>query len=71
MHDSKTFNNVFYALKEDLIYATEFKIQEMAREVHARICFRIYRFDETKEQKNETRRTNLALWDSRRLEVKQ
>ncbi|GJZ47093.1 hypothetical protein Tco_0600925 [Tanacetum coccineum] len=30
MHDSKTFNNVFYALKEDLIYATEFKIQEMA-----------------------------------------
>ncbi|GJU62162.1 ribonuclease H-like domain-containing protein [Tanacetum coccineum] len=23
----------------------------------------IYRFDETKEQKNETRRTNLALWD--------
>ncbi|GKD57551.1 hypothetical protein Tco_1290938 [Tanacetum coccineum] len=29
MHDSKTFNNVFYALKEDLIYATEFKIQEM------------------------------------------
>ncbi|GJY54205.1 hypothetical protein Tco_0445869 [Tanacetum coccineum] len=22
MHDSKTFNNVFYALKEDLIYAT-------------------------------------------------
>ncbi|GJX84942.1 retrovirus-related pol polyprotein from transposon TNT 1-94 [Tanacetum coccineum] len=28
-------------------------------------------FDETKEQKNETRRTNLALWDSRRLEVKQ
>ncbi|GJW26653.1 reverse transcriptase domain-containing protein [Tanacetum coccineum] len=28
MHDSKTFNNVFYALKEDLIYATEFKIQE-------------------------------------------
>ncbi|GJW68649.1 hypothetical protein Tco_0123073 [Tanacetum coccineum] len=32
MHDSKTFNNVFYALKEDLIYATEFKIQEMARE---------------------------------------
>ncbi|GKC89806.1 hypothetical protein Tco_1160618, partial [Tanacetum coccineum] len=31
----------------------------------------IYRFDETKEQKNETRRTNSALWDSRRLEVKQ
>ncbi|GJT50070.1 hypothetical protein Tco_0976227 [Tanacetum coccineum] len=31
----------------------------------------IYRFDETKEQKNETRSTNLALWDSRRLEVKQ
>ncbi|GJX51927.1 hypothetical protein Tco_0280296 [Tanacetum coccineum] len=30
-----------------------------------------HRFDETKEQKNETRRTNLALWDSRRLEVKQ
>ncbi|GKC32665.1 reverse transcriptase domain-containing protein, partial [Tanacetum coccineum] len=29
MHDSKTFNNVFYALKEDLIYATEFEIQEM------------------------------------------
>ncbi|GJX43302.1 hypothetical protein Tco_0259978 [Tanacetum coccineum] len=29
MHDSKTFNNVFYALREDLIYATEFKIQEM------------------------------------------
>ncbi|GJW61400.1 uncharacterized mitochondrial protein-like protein [Tanacetum coccineum] len=29
------------------------------------------KFDETKEQKNETRRTNLALWDSRRLEVKQ
>ncbi|GKD45365.1 hypothetical protein Tco_1270010, partial [Tanacetum coccineum] len=28
----------------------------------------IYRFDETKEQKNETR-TNLALWDFRRLEV--
>ncbi|GJS48176.1 hypothetical protein Tco_0598297 [Tanacetum coccineum] len=28
-------------------------------------------FDETKEQKNETRRTNSALWDSRRLEVKQ
>ncbi|GKC16801.1 hypothetical protein Tco_1013583, partial [Tanacetum coccineum] len=27
-------------------------------------------FDETKEQKNETRRTNLALWDSRRLKVK-
>ncbi|GJR61612.1 hypothetical protein Tco_1503774 [Tanacetum coccineum] len=25
------------------------------------------RFDETKEQKNETRRTNSALWDSRRL----
>ncbi|GKD28257.1 hypothetical protein Tco_1239035, partial [Tanacetum coccineum] len=24
-----------------------------------------------KKQKNETRRTNLALWDSRRLEVKQ
>ncbi|GJS88577.1 hypothetical protein Tco_0771213 [Tanacetum coccineum] len=33
MHDSKTFNNVFYALKEDLIYATEFKIQEMATNV--------------------------------------
>ncbi|GJS39630.1 retrovirus-related pol polyprotein from transposon TNT 1-94 [Tanacetum coccineum] len=31
MHDSKTFNNVFYALKEDLIYATEFKIQEMVK----------------------------------------
>ncbi|GKA77825.1 hypothetical protein Tco_0784362 [Tanacetum coccineum] len=31
----------------------------------------IYRFDETKEQKNETRRTNSALWDSRRLKVKQ
>ncbi|GJT27435.1 hypothetical protein Tco_0907710 [Tanacetum coccineum] len=31
MHDSKTFNNVFYALKEDLIYATEFKIQEMVQ----------------------------------------
>ncbi|GKA81356.1 hypothetical protein Tco_0788048 [Tanacetum coccineum] len=29
------------------------------------------RFDMTKEQKNETRRTNSALWDSRRLEVKQ
>ncbi|GJQ93491.1 hypothetical protein Tco_0004630 [Tanacetum coccineum] len=29
IHESKTFNNVFYALKEDLIYATEFKIQEM------------------------------------------
>ncbi|GJV75201.1 hypothetical protein Tco_1506785 [Tanacetum coccineum] len=29
----------------------------------------IYRFDETKEQKNETRRTNSALWDSRRLEI--
>ncbi|GKC49569.1 hypothetical protein Tco_1072314 [Tanacetum coccineum] len=29
------------------------------------------RFDETKEQKNETRRTNSELWDSRRLEVKQ
>ncbi|GJZ05242.1 putative ribonuclease H-like domain-containing protein [Tanacetum coccineum] len=29
LHDSKMFNNVFYALKEDLIYATEFKIQEM------------------------------------------
>ncbi|GJU19264.1 hypothetical protein Tco_1152606 [Tanacetum coccineum] len=33
MHDSKTFNNVFYALKEDLIYATEFKIQEMATSI--------------------------------------
>ncbi|GJT94226.1 hypothetical protein Tco_1083071 [Tanacetum coccineum] len=31
MHDSKTFNNVFYALKEDLIYATEFEIQEMVK----------------------------------------
>ncbi|GKB81840.1 ribonuclease H-like domain-containing protein [Tanacetum coccineum] len=31
----------------------------------------IYRFDETKEQKNETRRTNSALWDSKRLKVKQ
>ncbi|GKG14068.1 hypothetical protein Tco_0351028, partial [Tanacetum coccineum] len=31
----------------------------------------IYIFDETKEQKNETRRTTSALWDSRRLEVKQ
>ncbi|GJX09440.1 hypothetical protein Tco_0199299 [Tanacetum coccineum] len=31
MHDSKTFNNVFYALKEDLIYAIEFEIQEMTR----------------------------------------
>ncbi|GKB76912.1 hypothetical protein Tco_0943807, partial [Tanacetum coccineum] len=30
-----------------------------------------HKFDETKEEKNETRRTNLALWDSRRLEVKQ
>ncbi|GJQ95576.1 hypothetical protein Tco_0006715 [Tanacetum coccineum] len=30
-----------------------------------------YRFDETQEQKNETRRTNSALWDSKRLEVKQ
>ncbi|GKF74185.1 hypothetical protein Tco_0220517 [Tanacetum coccineum] len=30
----------------------------------------IYRFDETKEQKNETRNSS-ALWDSRRLEVKQ
>ncbi|GJS99183.1 hypothetical protein Tco_0820353 [Tanacetum coccineum] len=26
---AQTFNNVFYALKEDLIYATEFEIQEM------------------------------------------
>ncbi|GJT14434.1 putative ribonuclease H-like domain-containing protein [Tanacetum coccineum] len=34
MHDSKTFNNVFYALKEDLIYATEFKIQEMDPSAH-------------------------------------
>ncbi|GKG60419.1 hypothetical protein Tco_0612020, partial [Tanacetum coccineum] len=31
---------------------------------------KIVGIDETKEQKNETRRTNLALWDFRRLEVK-
>ncbi|GJX66224.1 hypothetical protein Tco_0300567 [Tanacetum coccineum] len=33
------------------------------------VVVEFHRFDETKEQKNETRRTNSALWDSIRLEL--
>ncbi|GKB35489.1 lipopolysaccharide-modifying protein, partial [Tanacetum coccineum] len=38
-------------------------VSEWLPNAEHRKCVGIYRFDETKEQKNETRRTNLALWD--------